>query len=284
MKEIACQFGEQNRLNGIITEATNTVRSPIALILVTAGLTAKAGPFRLYTRLAREASKIGMIAMRFDLGGIGNSKEIHPGFPLNKRTEWDIKQAADYLEKNYNTSSFVLGGLCSGAEDSLRYALEDQRVTGVFLIDGHAYRTKKWWWMNTFNLRYIIQIFGRILRSIRLFKYIVKDTNELSLEGNSGSLIDYQQMEFEEVNIILQTLIDRNTRLHYIYTLGLSDNFNHKNQFYQMFPNIDFKDLVTVNYLSHMGHVQIFEQDRDEMVKTICDWLNHNFSLTSLIE
>ncbi len=278
MNEIACQFGEQGRLNGIVTQSSKSNEVPIVLILISAGLTAKTGPFRLHTQLAREASKQGLTTMRFDLGGIGNSEEIYLSYPLKLRTELDIKQAIDYMETTYKASRFILGGLCSGAEDSLNYAYTDSRVAGVFLIDGHAYRTNRWWLRNIFSTRLALLMAKMILKSLTLRNKQSNSIKEPGLEGDSSGLIDYQQMSLEESSEILRVLTVRNTKLLYIYTLGLSDRINHRNQFYQMFPDIDFKDLVTLCYLPHMGHIQIFEQDRIEMVKIICEWLGENFS------
>ena len=98
MKEYACQFGEQGRLNGIVTQPATAKESTTALILVSAGLTAKAGPFRLHTLLAREVAKKGLTTLRFDLGGIGNSAQIYPGYPLKVRTKLDITAAVDFLD------------------------------------------------------------------------------------------------------------------------------------------------------------------------------------------
>ena len=118
----------------------------------------------------------------------------------------------------------------------------------------------------------------KIQKSLNLWTNKSNSINEPGLEGDSSGLIDYQQMSFEESSDILKVLTDRNTKLLYIYTQGLSDRFNHKKQFFQMFPDIDFKNLLTLSYLPHMGHIQIFEQDRNEMVTIICEWLGVNFS------
>lgn len=279
MKEYACQFGEQGRLNGIVTQPSSAKTATIALILVTAGLTAKAGPFRLYTQLAREAAKKGFTTLRFDLGGIGNSQQIHAGYPLKVRTDLDIKAAVDFMESTYSIQSFVLGGLCSGAEDSFRYAIKDHRVEGVFLLDGHAYVTRGWWINHIISRKFLIGLTRRILRKLHLFKSPDNVNQGSELEGDQGGFINYQQMDIEESTAILKNLLDRNTKLHYVYTGGLIDIFNHKGQFYQMYPNIDFKNLVTLTHFPYMGHIQVFEQDRQELIVDICDWLSGSFPL-----
>ena len=274
MRETAVQFGELGRLNGIVSEPSEPCNPSIGFIIITAGLTTKAGPFRLYTELAREVVKTGFTALRFDLGGICNSEEIHPSLPLKKRTEKDIEQATMLLQDKYGITNYILGGLCSGAEDSFRYAKRDERVMGVFMIDGHAYRTKMWWIKHTLNIRFVIHLAGNMLRFINSFKYATK--NDTQLDGES-TLIDYQQMQFEESFDILKSLVVRNTKLLYIYTLGMSDKFNHSSQFFSMYPKLNSTKMITIKYLPEMSHIQIFEQDRRKMVNLIKEWLATNF-------
>ena len=115
MREKACQFGEQNRLNGIVTHPAPPKNIDTVLITVSAGVTSKVGPYRLYTQLARHLAAKGISTLRFDLGGIGNSAQIYPGKPLVERTDIDIRDAVDYVQEKYEPKSIVLGGLCSGA-------------------------------------------------------------------------------------------------------------------------------------------------------------------------
>src|SRR4029077_4111930 len=72
MKEYSCRFGNAQHLVGIITAPDPPPRR-LAFVLVTAGVTPKSGPFRLYAELARRVARDGFLAFRFDLGGIGDS-------------------------------------------------------------------------------------------------------------------------------------------------------------------------------------------------------------------
>ena len=73
MINIACEFGEENRLKGVLTWPMEKRRENLALILISAGFTAKIGPHRMYSETARSLADIGIATLRFDLGGIGNS-------------------------------------------------------------------------------------------------------------------------------------------------------------------------------------------------------------------
>jgi hypothetical protein len=277
IKEHSCQLAERGRLNGIVTTPKNDKpKSNVALVLVTAGFTPKTGPFRLYTLISRSAAKLGMVAMRFDLGGIGNSEQLNPGIPLSLRTEKDIKHALNYITETYGINKFILGGLCSGAEDSFRFARDHDEVVGVFLMDGHAYRTSGWWLQFLFSRKVLNRIGRFVFNSIGLLQYVQR-TGQSSLEGDQSGLVDYQQMDIKESTSTLKTLLARGVKLLYIYTGSMGDKINSASQFYAMYPEIKQKNLITIRHLPHMGHVQVFEEDRKEISSTISQWFGAQF-------
>ena len=139
MIESACDFGEQNHLKGIFCLPTSPIDK--CVVLVSAGLLAKPGPFRLYTELSRRLLSHGVATLRFDLESIGDSELLYPGTPLAERTRRDIADAVELVASELSPRTILLGGLCSGGEDSLMYAETDDRVKGIFMIDPHAYRT-----------------------------------------------------------------------------------------------------------------------------------------------
>lgn len=269
MKEIACQFGEQERLKGILTLPATWGNSGLALVLVSAGLTAKPGPYRLYTECARALAGCGFATLRFDLGGIGLSQVDSPGLPLPRRTEQDIREALAFLAREHGMSDFVVGGLCSGAEDALRYAEGDDRVRGVVLIDPHAYETP-YWRIRGFFTRYTLnRIVYRILKSVGAVRVPGDSHSTSSVEGFEGKLIDYQYMDRQESTRILGTLLDRGVRVHYVYTGGSIDTFHAARQFAAMFPEVVVRGRVAVDFLPYIEHVQIFEEDRALLVSTV---------------
>ncbi len=63
--ESCCQFGLRGGLSGIITEPDGPARR-VGLVLVSAGLSPKRGPFRLYAEVARRVARDGVRTLRFD--------------------------------------------------------------------------------------------------------------------------------------------------------------------------------------------------------------------------
>jgi hypothetical protein len=269
MKEIACQFGEKDRLFGVVTIPQKARRPGPALVLVSAGLTAKSGPYRLYTEIARELAGSGFVVLRFDLGGIGNSQVARPDQPLQVRTEQDIRDALGYLEANHDVRAFVVGGLCSGAEDAFRYAEKDARIQGVMLVDPHTFDTAYWRFRGILSRYTLDRIVYRFLRAMRVITVIEDSKNRSNIEGFEGSLINYHYMDKGEATRILSALVDRDTRIHYVYTGGSIDTFHHKDQFRAMFPGVKLNGQLVVDFLPHVEHVQIFDEDRRALIDTV---------------
>ena len=277
MKEQAVQFGEQNRLHGVMTLPEHESNPDCVLILVSAGLTTKSGPYGLYTQLAREVADIGVSTLRFDLGGLGNSEILHADATLLDRTHWDLEAAVNFLESTFGTQRCLLCGLCSGAEDSFRYADEDPRVKGVVLIDPHAYRTKRWQWFSIFSRHFLNRVAIKALKVIGLHpqrRHQDAET-EMRIEGVEFKLVNYQYMALQEASAILERLLEREVSIYYIYTGGQIENFNHENQFYDMFRHVPNCRKVTVSHCPSLRHTQMLEEDRQLLITLIRDWIGN---------
>lgn len=271
MKEYSCQFGPQGRLTGIVTEPRGG-RAIATCILVSAGLVPKFGPYRLYTLIARRLAHAGVRVMRFDLGGIGDSGLGQANLPLKARTDFEIATAVDYLAGQHGVESLVLCGLCSGAEDSFRYAEQDQRIRGVAMIDPFCYRTRGWAWRH-----FLFRVGRRALRMLRVYEPLAYPVTTGAVPvGGADTLIKYRYMDPAEAERILRTLLARQARMLFIYTGGMREFFNHPGQLQKMFPKVDFRDRVTLAHLPGMEHTQMLEEDRDLMVDTIGRWFEAN--------
>lgn len=259
MKERCCQFGPEGRLAGIITEPTE--RAPtFGLVLVSAGLVPKFGPYRLYAELARHLASEGVVSLRFDLGGIGESAPEPSARPLKARTELEIQAALGVLKERYDLQGIALGGLCSGAEDSLRSAAMDPRVTRVVLIDPFAYRTWGWAWRN-----FVHRSARRILRGLGLYRPLTRPRTQ----GSAARVVRYQYMAHAEAKQALDALLKRRVRVHFLYTGGARELFNHQRQLQASFSDLDFKGLVSCDYLPNLDHTQLLEADRQHLIEVI---------------
>lgn len=257
MKETCCQLGPEGYLSAILTEPF-TPAARATVVLVSAGLTPKEGPFRLYAELARRLALAGFSTLRFDLGGIGDSQRARGELPLAQRTAIEIREAVDFVSRDRDPGMLVLGGLCSGAEDSFRFAGEDRRIGGVFMIDPFAYRTRGWRWRDVLR-----RATRRGARALGVYRPLPARAIA------TGELVTYAHMPRVESSRILRDLLDRGARVHFVYTAGMSDVFNHERQLGKMFDGIDLGERVTLDHLPHVDHTQMLAEHRRVVVEAI---------------
>ena len=136
-------FGETKSLVGILTTpgkaASNadTTNLP-AVILLNAGIIHRVGPHRLYVKMARRLAAMGFVVLRFDFSGVGDSKVRHDNLTFERSTISEAQDAMNYLSAERGISRFVLAGICSGADVSLKTACCDPRVVGAVLINAQG--------------------------------------------------------------------------------------------------------------------------------------------------
>ena len=139
--EEVVDFGTRSPLSGVVTLSLERDPNPrcTAVIVLNAGTTHRVGPNRLHVRIARELAGTGLLVLRFDLSGIGDSAVCQDGLPLDESVPLETKDAMDCLEQRYGIRQFVLTGLCSGAATAFVVARSDPRVVGALMINATSH-------------------------------------------------------------------------------------------------------------------------------------------------
>jgi pimeloyl-ACP methyl ester carboxylesterase len=259
MAEVPVKFGRESSLLGVVSEPIGGAR-PVCCILITAGLTLRSGPFRLYTTLARKLAQAGILALRFDLDSIGDSGSCYSDLTLDERTPLEIKAAVNFMSQQYGVEQFIMCGLCSGAEAGLRYAQADRRVMGVVMYDpfahpapGHRWRVQRH------------RLYRRALRFLGLYKPI----NYAGGPGLDGGLVQYQYMDYHESQKILMDLVERQVYLHFVYTGAVQEVFNHPKQLAKVFPCLDSNQRTQVDVLADVSHTPVFASQVEKMTEVV---------------
>lgn len=104
------QFGPEGRLVGILSGGTQADDSP-TLVLPSAGLIPRSGPFRLHVELARRLEGHGLRTFRFEVPGVGETPR-----PQGWGSRETTLAALDHLANGYGCRRFVVGGVCSAAD------------------------------------------------------------------------------------------------------------------------------------------------------------------------
>lgn len=140
VRERGLRFGPGQRLFGIVTVAERPLRAGPhpAVVFLNVGANHHVGPARMYVTLARDLAAQGYTCLRFDLGGIGDSRAAPGGRdnPVYAPTSIDdVAAAISCLHAVHGVSHVVLVGLCSGAHLAFHTAERDDRVVGQVLIN-----------------------------------------------------------------------------------------------------------------------------------------------------
>ena len=278
LSERAIQYGLSSNLNGILTRPpSKTETNQPCLVILNAGILHKAGPNRLHVRLARAAAQRGFPTFRFDFAGVGDSPPRGDGRPLAEGVLVDIAETLDLLEARLGASRFILAGLCSGADNSLRAARTDSRVVGAALLDPTVHRTPRWY-LNHYLPRLrsrerVSQFFS--LENANL-KTISKTLNRRFREGPEKERPELFRTGLSDKQDIAQHIEDtlrRGCRLFYGFTGGWKEYYNYPEQLLELYPNLSRPDRIHVRHYPETSHTFKTDGDRNRLIKDLTDWM-----------
>lgn len=274
MNERSILFGSNNSLFGIVTDPQGDRKGEgrPAILLLNAGLMHHIGPFRLYVLLARALARLGFTVLRFDLSGKGDSTSRPGNLSYSNSVQADVKDAIDFLQSSRGLQKFILLGLCSGADDAYRCGLADERVAGVALLDGYAYRTGK------FYLRYYLPRLLTPSKWLPFLKRILRigrkrDAHE-SVEGDIFGMTFPPKREFESG---MRKLLGRQASLLIVYSSGWFEYYNYPDQFQDAFPEIGRNSGVRLRYFEKADHTYAISADRRRLIECVCEWADESF-------
>ncbi len=144
IRETALHLGSDSRLFAVVSEpAERAATGRRAVLLLNAGATHRIGPGRMATDVARRAAAQGLLAMRLDVGGIGDSIAA-PGEEENvvySRTAVDdVQQAVESLRTRFQASQVIVVGLCSGAYHALQAAVAQVPIDMIVMLNPLTFR------------------------------------------------------------------------------------------------------------------------------------------------
>lgn len=254
------QFGPDGRLLGVLSGASLPASAP-TLVLPSAGLVPRAGPFRLHVELARRLAPRGIRTFRFELPGIGETPRL-AGIGAREAT----LAALDRLATDFDCHEFVVGGVCSGADVGWQAALDDPRVRAVVMLDGVSF-TGPWF--------QLARLAGVMRRPMREWLGVMRRWFARARSGAAAlDMADYREWpDRAEARRQFAALLARNVRSLWIYTGGYSDRFLHPRQFGWSFGKAVADDKVAMHYWPDCDHTFYARAHRDRLLGTIENWL-----------
>jgi len=139
--EEPCMVDPAIGLHGILTLPSRQAGVPAptrAVVLLPAGADRRIGPGRIFVALARQLAAHGVVALRLDISGVGDSP-ARPGCGENVIYEpqalQDVDTAVRYVRDVLRIPDVALVGYCSSSYNSLKAAVAQTPVQALVLIN-----------------------------------------------------------------------------------------------------------------------------------------------------
>jgi len=263
------QFGPQGRLVGVLTGASLPDSAPV-LVLPSAGLLPRAGPFRLHVELARRLAVRGIRTFRFESPGVGEAPRL-PRFGSREAT----LAALDHLASEYGCRQFAIGGLCSAADASWRAAIDDRRVCAVVMLDGMSFVGP---WFHVGRLANVLRRPARDWPGVvrRLWLRLRSRSQAGSVPQDMGDYRDWPDRG--DAQRQFAALLARGVYSLWVYTGGYGDRFLHPRQFAWSFGAAVQDARVAMHYWPDCDHTFYGRAHRDRLLATVEQWLPGAFS------
>jgi len=276
MNEHVCRFGADRSLLGISSEPDSVQHNEKlpTVILLNAGLLHHVGQNRMNVTLARHLADMGYSTFRFDFSGLGDSAVQNSTAAVRERNVSEVRDAMDFLQDTRAAKSFVLIGLCTGADNAHRAAVADDRVRGIVMLDGYSYLTVK----------YIVKRFrNKLFSPARWKNFIVSHLLRWSRAGNKLHREAADARSFfwvlpKKATAVreIRDLLGRRVRQLQVFS-GSNNAYNYAEQYVESLRGIDFGNLLRVLYIEKADHTYSILEDRSHLISEIVSWLDSGF-------
>jgi pimeloyl-ACP methyl ester carboxylesterase len=265
VREQALQLGPEGHLVGVLARPEPRRPGP-SVIFLNAGVIHRVGPHRLHVNLARRLATRGVLSLRLDLSGIGDSRPVPGALSFRDSAVADSRAAMDHLAAE-GLDRFVLFGLCSGADNAIATGLADPRVAGLVLIDPPAYVTRRarlrGLWSRARRLR------GREVaeRALRKLRARLRRAPTGEVEYTGGREIPPPSVHGSQ----LRALCDRGVAILSIYTGALGERYNHPDQLFELFPEL--RGRVERRYFPDANHMFTELDAQAALIDAVTGWV-----------
>lgn len=271
LTEEPLQFGQSGRLFGILTQPNKPAHDAQALpvfVFLSSGITHRAGPRRLYVRLARKLAEIGFSSLRVDLAGKGDSfSRLH--LTAEQSLMEDFGEIISVLEARQNQLKLIACGLCSGADDAIRVTLKDPRVVGMVLLDPVCDRD------DGFKVRDIVRKFTQLARYQRKLKTMFSGLVKSGIETeHSVDPLDLRNVpSHQQLREAFQLIHQRKGRVFSLFTSYAEDHYyNQQGQMGRVLEVDDYQDYCSEHYWPGASHTYSLELHRAKLIEEVQAW------------
>ena len=282
MRELAVSFGPAKHLSGTLALPDTVAPGVVGFIMLNAGVVHRIGPHRFNVRLARRLAALGWPSLRFDLAGQGDSDNAPHSQPFERQIIADLRAAMDHLARTTGVERFVIAGICSGAHRGLAVADEDERVAGLWMLDGHAYPSPR-----TATQRRILQWRldpGGTLRNwagwpARWLSRHAAVSRARPEGGDAPEEVDYGRVtpSREAFAAILRKIDERNGRVFVMHSGGMLASYSYAGQFHDVFGQESFAPRLRCEFWPEIDHTLSTRSAQERVIAAIAAWAGDAF-------
>jgi pimeloyl-ACP methyl ester carboxylesterase len=284
VRERIVRFDVRQSLAGILSTSRDARERAPCVVLVNAGIVHRVGPNRLYVDIARALAAQGYTVLRFDLSGLGDSEGAAGGVSLSESAIADIKAAMEYLEQSRKATTFLIGGLCSGANYSMLASFADARVVGVLMIDPTVARTRYSTLVHLGRRLRHAATWGALLtlrhpvwrRSIGRLRNLAV-VQAANAQSGRRALAQTGRDDSTGVRTLLEQAIARGVQLMLVFTGGVNHVYNYRNQLFDLLPGFDFRQQLRLEYMPETDHSVSDGASRAKLMQSIGEWMAESF-------
>ena len=268
MNERAISFGESGALFGIIGSPEIPDPQRPAVLIPNNGVIHRVGPSRMHVELARALAAAGVVSLRLDNAGLGDS-EMVPG-RSDADSAPDLCAAMDALDARNISSGVIIIGSHSGAHEAHEAARVDPRLIGAVFLDGYVHSTPRAWLNRT------------VARLTERNRLPPPTPLGVSLTPKSGSALHdvlpgeihyYEPPTHERMAADLVEFMRRQLSLLYIYTGDVEHEYTYAAQLIDAFPLVRGYRRLTVRHLPEADHHFIRRATREALIDMLVDWV-----------
>lgn len=278
MSEVTITFGSDRHLVGTLSMPDTAAGGGggLAVLLLNAGVIHRIGPHRFNVKLARELARRGLVTLRLDLSGQGDSRLPASPLPFERQAVADLQAAMDHVQRLCGIDRFVIAGICSGAQNGLAAAEADPRVTGLWLLDAYMYPTPRTRWVR-YRLQLQTRWFATLMSWTRSALTLVarRVIGLLRPTARPQPRVDYghRAPTREAFADLLNRLTQRGVKVHMTYTGSMLWNYNYPEQLRDAFAGEAFLDHVQCDFLPEVDHTATLLASQRRLTASLCDWL-----------
>lgn len=262
---------------------------PIVMVL-NAGVLHRVGPHRLHVSLARQLARRGLVAVRLDLSGLGDSPASATEGTFTDSAVADVRAAMSDLQRRYGARRFVIFGLCSGADNGIAAALVDERIAGLVLLDPHSYRTRRAALRRIkaraasmgnplTAARWGVETALRVARrqaSARLARVKARVRGQADDAMADPPAQGREPPPREIFRAQLAQLADRGVKILAIFSGAYGERYNHRDQWFELFPEL--RGRIDHEYFPGANHMFTEQEAQAALLTTATTWLARHFA------